>query len=126
MRRAHLVNAALLIGLLALGACGGETGSSDAGEPPGPATTASATISGVVVDAGGRPVDGALVQPKSLDDPPRPVPELAVFSGPDGRYEWQLPAGRYEFSATKDTRTGTPSEVTAAAGGTEQLELRLP
>lgn len=125
MRRAQLVNAVLLIGVLALGACGRDTGSSDSGPPPSP-TTALATVSGVVVDADGRPVDGALVQPKSLDNPPQAVPELAVMSGPDGHYEWQLAAGRYEFSAIKDERTSTPSEITALAGGTEQVELRLP
>lgn len=122
MRRAHL---ALLIGVLALGACGGESPSSDSGGPPG-ATTARATVTGVITDSAGRPVEGALVQPKSLDDPPHPVPELAVLSRPDGRYEWSLAPGRYEFAATKDDRVGTPVEVTAVAGGTAQLDLRLP
>ncbi|TQM83650.1 carboxypeptidase family protein [Saccharothrix saharensis] len=121
MRRAHL---ALLIGVLALGACGGESPTSDAGTPP--PVTAQATVTGVVTDSAGRPVTGALVQPKSLDDPAHPVPELAVLSGPDGRYAWHLAAGRYEFTATKDDRAGTPAEVTAAVGGVEQLDLRLP
>ncbi|MFI9811437.1 carboxypeptidase-like regulatory domain-containing protein [Saccharothrix variisporea] len=126
MGRAHPAKTVLLIGLLAFGACGrGETGSSDASTPPSP-TTAQATFTGVVLDGGGRPVDGALVQPKSLDHPPQPVPELAVFSGPDGQFAWHLTPGRYEFSATKEGRTGTPSEATAAAGGTERVELRLP
>lgn len=122
MRRAHL---ALLIGVLALGACGGESPSSDSGGPPG-ATTAQATVTGVVSDAAGRPVDGALVQPKSLDDPPHPVPELAVLSGPDGRYEWRLAPGRYELTATKDGRVGTPAEVAAGADRAGRLDLRLP
>ncbi|MFD1147485.1 carboxypeptidase-like regulatory domain-containing protein [Saccharothrix hoggarensis] len=128
MRHPLRLRAVLLIGLLALGACGGEAGTSDTGDPPAPppSTTAMATFTGVVVDSAGQPVDGALVAPRSLDTPPRPVPEMAVMSGPDGRYEWRLAAGRYEFSASKDGRTGTPSEVTAAAGATEQVRLHLP
>ncbi|WP_447003588.1 carboxypeptidase-like regulatory domain-containing protein [Saccharothrix isguenensis] len=125
MRHPLRVRAVLLIGLLVLGACGRETGTSDQ-DPPPPLTNTQATVTGVVVDQSGRPVEGALVQPKSLDSPPRPVPELAVLSGPDGRYEWHLDAGHYEFTATKDDRTGPPSEVTAAAGETEQVELHLP
>ncbi len=121
MRRAHL---ALLIGVLVLGACGGEAPSSDA-DAPSP-TTARATVTGVVTDSAGRPVDGALVQPRSLDDPPHPVPELAVLSGPDGRYEWHLTAGRYEFSATKGEHVGVPAEVNAVAGGTGRLDPRRP
>ncbi|MCE6993871.1 carboxypeptidase-like regulatory domain-containing protein [Saccharothrix sp. S26] len=121
MRRAHL---ALLIGVLALGACGGEAPSSDADAPP--PTTARATVTGVVTDSAGWPVDGALVQPRSLDAPPRPVPELAVLSGPDGRYEWHLTPGRYEFTATRDDRTGPPAEATTEAGRTDHLDLRLP
>lgn len=121
MRRAHL---ALLIGVLALGACGGETPTSDADTPP--PVIAQATVTGVVADSAGRPVPGALVQPKSLDDPAHPVPEVAVLSGPDGRYEWHLAAGRYEFTATKDDRVGTPAEVTVIVGGAGQLDLRLP
>ncbi|MFJ6672656.1 carboxypeptidase-like regulatory domain-containing protein [Actinosynnema sp. NPDC091369] len=121
MRRAHL---ALLIGVLALGACGGEAPTSDADTPP--PTTARATVTGVVADSAGRPVAGALVQPRSLDSPPHPVPELAVLSDPDGRYEWRLTPGRYEFTATKDDRVGPASDVTTAAGRTDHLDLRLP
>lgn len=125
MRRPLRMRAVLLIGMLVLGACGRESGTSDQ-DPQPPLTNTQATVTGVVVDQGGRPVDGALVQPKSLDSPSLPVPELAVFSGPDGRYEWHLAAGRYEFTATKDDRTGPPSEVTASAGATAQVELHLP
>ncbi|GAB2986606.1 carboxypeptidase-like regulatory domain-containing protein [Saccharothrix stipae] len=121
MRRAHL---ALLIGVLALAACGGETPSSDADTPP--PTTAQAVVTGVVTDSAGRPVADALVQPRSLDTPPHPVPELAVLSGPDGRYEWRLTPGRYEFAVTKDDRTGPPAEATTEAGRTDHVDLRLP
>lgn len=122
MRRARLV---LLIGVLVLGACGREAGTSDAADRPSPTSTQS-TVTGVVVDSTGRPVDGALVQPKSLDTPPNPVPELAVLSGPDGRYTWHLTTGDYEFTATKDDRTGPPATATTTAGETEHLDLRLP
>ncbi|MFD0200747.1 MULTISPECIES: carboxypeptidase-like regulatory domain-containing protein [Saccharothrix] len=121
MRRAHL---ALLIGVLALAACGGETPSSDADTPP--PTTAQATVTGVVTDSAGLPVSDALVQPRSLDTPPHPVPELAVLSDQQGRYTWHLTPGRYEFTATKDNRTGPPVEAAAEAGRTDELDLRLP
>jgi len=123
------VKAVLLVGLLVLGGCGGEAGTSSADGRSPVAPSDRVAITGTVVDDAGHPVEGALVQPKSVDDPPRPVPELAVISGPDGRYEWNLPAGRYEFTATKDGRTGPPVQVTASTGtidATREVPLRLP
>jgi hypothetical protein len=60
--------------------------------PDGPGTV---PVSGIVRDPAGRPVAGALVTATSLDRPPRPVPELAVFTDPAGRYDWPslAPAG---------------------------------
>lgn len=119
------VRAVLLVALLALGGCG-EAATSDSGATPPPSTDRLVLVTGTVVDDAGRPVEGALVQPRSVDDPPLPVPELAVLSGPDGRYEWRLAAGRYEFTAVKGDRTGVPAEVTASAGATGDVPLRLP
>lgn len=123
------VRTALLVGLLVLGGCGSEAGTSSSDGQPPVSPSGQVAIAGTVVDGTGLPVEGALVQPKSVDDPPRPVPELAVISGPDGRYEWTLPAGRYEFTAVKGDRTSAPVQVTAAPGTTDALRevpLSLP
>ncbi|WP_033430655.1 carboxypeptidase-like regulatory domain-containing protein [Saccharothrix syringae] len=123
------VKAVLLVGLLVLGGCGREAGTTSDGGTSAGNPTDLVVIAGTVVDDAGRPVEGALVQPRSLDEPPLAVPELAVMSGPDGRYEWRLAAGRYEFTALKGERTGVPAEVVAAPGTVDaarEVPLRLP
>jgi hypothetical protein len=83
-------------------------------------------VSGIVRDPAGRPVAGALVTATSLDRPPRPVPELAVFTDPAGRYDWpSLAPGRYEMRVTTTAGTGTAAAtVTPAATATANLRLR--
>ena len=69
-------------------------------------------VSGRIVDDSGRPIEGALVVPKSLDNNSPPIPEIAVFSDATGNYAWRLSPGHYEFSVTTDGyRTATVSVV---------------
>ncbi|GAB7052055.1 carboxypeptidase-like regulatory domain-containing protein [Catenuloplanes indicus] len=119
-----LATVPLLLGL-ALIVADGDRPSSDTGPAASPAgPPAVGTVTGLVTDAGGAPVAGVGVQVSSLDDPPLPIPETGVITGADGRYEWRLRAGRYEFSAaTGTTRAALPATV--LPGGTVTLDLPL-
>jgi len=77
-----------------------------------------------------------MVEPTSLDNPPRPIPELAVMSDASGRYSWSLPPGRYSLVAkavpgtTKDLTHLTvgrfaPVVVVVTAGHTVTVDLPL-
>ena len=77
-------------------------------------------VTGRVVDPAGQPVVGAMVMPQSKDTPPQPIPEIAVMTNADGRYQWSLPPGRYTFTVhheryaptTSDSVTVTHDQVT--------------
>lgn len=94
----------------------------DAGEPAGIRQGAA----GSVVSASGGAVAGAMVVARSIDRPSRPVPEIAVLSGEDGRFAWPLPPGRYELSALVGGRTGPAVAVTVPDGGMVRVELTAP
>lgn len=93
-----------------------------AGEPAGIRQGAA----GTVVDAAGRPVAGAMIAVRSLDTPSRPVPEIAVLSGGDGRYAWPLPPGRYELAALVGGRAGPAVAVTVPDGAVVTVGLTAP
>lgn len=104
--------------LIVLAGCGEYTSTPDRG----PVSSASMVpLTGVVTDSAGKPIPDALVQPMSLDG--HPVPEIAVLSGPDGRYEWKLRPGRYSMTASKDERTGPPFVVTVEGPTTADLQV---
>jgi Carboxypeptidase regulatory-like domain len=89
----------------------------------GPAMGGVAT--GVVIDRAGQPVVGVLIEARSLDEPPQPVPELAVVTDGRGRYVWPLKPGRYELLAHADDRPSSPAQVEVTAGGTAQADLTV-
>lgn len=85
------------------------------------------TVTGTVTSSTGEPVAGATVQPRSLDDPSPPIPELVVQTDPDGRYTWRLPPGEYELSAQlADGTTSSPQPATVTAGATTTVDLTVP
>ncbi len=59
-------------------------------------------VAGTVTTSAGDPVEGAMIVPTPLDSPAPAIPEMAVRSGPDGRYSWNLPPGRYEVTIRKE------------------------
>ena len=65
------------------------------------------TVTGVVTSGAGRPVVGAAVLPKSLDEPSAPIPELAVTTDAAGRYSWRLRPGRYELTVREGQSSAT-------------------
>jgi hypothetical protein len=60
-------------------------------------------IAGRVTGPSGAPVEGALIQVRSLDPAGAPIPEMAVISTADGSYQWRLRPGSYELTATHQT-----------------------
>ncbi len=57
---------------------------------------------GTVTDSAGAPVAGVLVTPQSTDTPPQAVPEVAVMTDDQGRYQWSLAPGAYTLTFTAE------------------------
>jgi hypothetical protein len=75
-------------------------------------------VVGRVTAPDGSPVKGALIEPRSLDDPSPPIPEIAIHTDKDGRYMWPLFPGTYELSVRPKgyQRPINPITVTVTAG----------
>ncbi len=82
------------------------------------------TISGTVMDAGGSPVERALVvaafPPAAMGDAPRPA--VAAFSGAGGRFEIPIAPGVWLVGASPDTRG---ERLTWWGGGSPAAAERL-
>ena len=82
----------------------------------------AATLSGIVLDAAGKPVAGARVY---LVGAPGPVPDMAALTGDDGRFVLGAArAGRYEVACRGDAGGSASASVEVGALGA-QVELRL-
>lgn len=75
---------------------------------------------GIVVDAQGTPVEGALV---SVAESEGPVPEIALRTGSDGRFRVPLPPGRALLRAYAPDGTAGSAEAQGGAG--EEIVIRL-
>jgi Carboxypeptidase regulatory-like domain len=85
-------------------------------------SSAAATLSGIVLDAAGRPVAGARVY---LVGAPGPVPDVAALTGADGRFVLGAArAGRYEVACSSDAGGVASASVEVGARGAA-VELRL-
>jgi len=84
------------------------------------------TVSGTVNDTSGRPVEGALIVVSALDQPPPPVPEIAVRSGQGGAYEWRLQPGRYAVESQVGPRQSPAVIVSVTAGQRTTANLTQP
>ena len=81
-----------------------------------------ATIKGVVLDAAGRPVARARV---FVAKAPGPVPDVAVLTGPDGRFALGAArSGTYEIACSTD-HAGTASATVVVGAHDAVVELRL-
>ena len=129
---------AFLVLLLALTACGAGTSTGGApagaggpdtsvsgqpGDPGGKAT--GAIVEGVVTDAAGKPVAGAVVMPKSVDTPPQAVPEKGVFTDAQGRYTWTLAPGKYTLSISHNGAVTETEAVTVKEAQPAKLDVSL-
>jgi hypothetical protein len=75
-------------------------------------------VVGRVTASDGRPVSGAIIQPRSLDDVSPPIPDIAIITDDDGWYTWSLFPGTYELSIVAEGYQGPtdPVTVTVTAG----------
>ncbi len=93
---------------------------------PSPAPSAGGQgVEGRITDRHGRPVGGALVTPKSLDEPSPPIPEIAIVSDEEGRYAWRLPPGRYEISVSAEGYRGAAKQAVVRPGEVTRLDFVL-
>jgi hypothetical protein len=97
--------------------------SEDTGETvPGPRTGAT----GILRGPGGQPVAGAMIVARSLDEPAKPIPEIAIITNDQGSYAWPLRPGRYELTPMLDGSRGAPEEVSVEAGSMARRDLTMP
>ncbi|MDI1464447.1 carboxypeptidase-like regulatory domain-containing protein [Catellatospora sp. KI3] len=122
MRHVRLL-VALAVITAALTACGSSGSPATPDRSAGPAVWG--TVTGIVQDAAGRPVPSALVVPTGADSSAPAVPDKAVTTGQDGRYEWQLLPGTYDLLARDGARASAPVRVTVAAGQRTTADLAL-
>lgn len=59
-------------------------------------------VQGQVTSTDGKSIAEVIVLPQSADTPPQAVPEVAVVTDEQGRYQWSLPTGAYTLTFTKD------------------------
>lgn len=64
-------------------------------------------VHGAVRTVDGNAVVGVMVSAVSIEDPARPVPEVAVITDEHGGYEWPLPPGRYRLSVDSPAGSGS-------------------
>jgi hypothetical protein len=103
------------------------------GDPDRPVSTDARTgpspsregVTGRVLSPDRSPVAGAVVQPRSLDTPAKRVPELAVVTDGDGRYEWRLGPGEYEIAVSADGYRRSVVKATVRPGRTTTLDITL-
>jgi hypothetical protein len=79
-------------------------------------------VAGVVVDAKGAPISGALIQPSATGGS-GPIPDMAVMSGADGRFAWILKPGSYRIDAIVDGRVVASANVRVTGGELTSIQL---
>lgn len=82
-------------------------------------------VKGRVTASDGRPIADAFIEPKSLDEPAQAVPELAVTTDENGRYEWRLLPGDYLISVSAEGYQAASKKVTVEAQRAVTLDFKL-
>ncbi len=85
----------------------------------------SAGVQGQVTDAAGKPLPEVLVTPQSTDNPPQGVPELAVVTDNQGRYQWTLAPGAYTLTFTRDGYALATQAIVVKANQLATADIRL-
>jgi hypothetical protein len=86
------------------------------------AQNSTATLSGTVTDASGKPVAEAKISIRKLSADQ----SLEAQTDSDGHFSVpNLAAGEYEIAASSDGVSSTPQKVTLAAGGSQNLTLAM-
>jgi hypothetical protein len=117
--------ATLVLAILLTAACQDPRQTAVSSDSPSPATAGRGEGVEGLVTAAGRPVEGLLVTAASLDAPTKPIPELAVLTGADGRYFWPLSPGRYRLSVSPEGLRPASGTATVEAGRRATLNFTL-
>jgi hypothetical protein len=80
---------------------------------------------GRITNKDGNPVEGAAVLAAALDSSGPPIPELAIVSDANGRYEWPLRAGHYELTVVAEGYQRVSKKVAVSAGQVATLDFVL-
>lgn len=118
---------ALVIATSAAGAAAGPQGDPARPVATGARQQAAAQLSegirGRLLRSGERPVAGAVIAARSLDRPARPIPEIAIVTDDDGRFQWPLRPGTYRLAALLDGREVATATVTVEPGQVTSIEM---
>ncbi len=82
-------------------------------------------VRGTIAEEGGRPVEGAMIVPKSLDINGPAVPEIAILSDTGGRYQWPLRPGRYDVLVRASGYEDVTRQVTVAPRSVATLDFTV-
>ncbi len=82
-------------------------------------------VSGRISNDGGNAVEGAAVVAAPLDPGGPAIPEIAIVSDANGRYQWPLRGGRYELTVVADGYQRVSKKVAVSAGEVATLDFVL-
>lgn len=80
---------------------------------------------GLITSETGTPLPGAFLQLKPLDTMAPAMPDIAVVSGDDGRFQYALPTGHYEITVVLDGYEPATQRVTVLPGRVVTLDFVL-
>jgi hypothetical protein len=66
-----------------------------------------------------------VILPKSLDDPPRPVPEIAILTDEHGLYLWRLPPGAYRIHVSARGYRSASRDITVRENARNTFDIAL-
>jgi hypothetical protein len=82
-------------------------------------------VAGRVTHADGTPAPEITIGVRSLDVPSPSIPEIGIFTDPDGRYAWPLRPGAYELWPVSDDFAAVPGRADVRAGELSRLDFVL-
>ena len=82
-------------------------------------------VAGRITNEKGNAIEGAAVHAASLDPNGPAIPEIAIVSDANGRYEWALRAGRYELTVVADGYERASKSVVVSSGKVATLDFVL-
>lgn len=82
-------------------------------------------VAGQITNEDGSAVEGASVLAKPLDPGGPAIPEIAIESDAQGRYQWPLRAGRYEITVVVDGYQRVSKQVAVKTGENTTLDFVL-
>jgi hypothetical protein len=66
-----------------------------------------------------------MIAARSLDEPAKAIPEIAILTNEQGSYAWPLRPGRYELTPMLDGKRGTPEQVVVEPDKVTRLDLSM-